>query len=115
MQKDFKPGDIIQYAGDTFKVLKNHGDSGRVQEYPNGDIIEPFYWWLDGFESVIIPSKEKLVAGCDSCPFWRSHFGFGHMICKITDKKIECEYPIPNWCPLKSGPISVRLKIKENP
>lgn len=47
-QKPFENGDLITYAGDKFTVLENHGDSGKVQEYPDGDIVEPFYWNYEG-------------------------------------------------------------------
>lgn len=44
----FIPGDIIEWAGDKFEVLENHGDSGKVKEYPDGEIIQPFYWVFEG-------------------------------------------------------------------
>lgn len=44
----FRPGEIIEYAGDRFTVIENRGDRGKVQEYPDGDIVDPFYWTFEG-------------------------------------------------------------------
>ena len=47
-EKPFEPGDLIQYAGDKFTVLENRGDRGKVQEYPDGCVVDPFYWDYEG-------------------------------------------------------------------
>jgi hypothetical protein len=59
MRKDFKKGDVIEFAGDRFTVLKNSGDSGKVQEFPDGAIVEPFYWEFEGEDCVLIKDANK--------------------------------------------------------
>lgn len=53
----FKRGDLINYAGDYFRILENYGRSGKVQEYPNGGIISKFYWNFNGIESFKVGEK----------------------------------------------------------
>lgn len=46
---DFVEGDVIEFCGESFIVLENYGDRGRVQEdCTNGAVIDPFYWEFDG-------------------------------------------------------------------
>jgi hypothetical protein len=46
---DFRTGDIIEFCGETFEVIKNWGDSGEVRENcPNGAFIGRFYWEYAG-------------------------------------------------------------------
>jgi hypothetical protein len=56
--KPFIPGDIIEYSGELFEVLENHGNSGRVREYPNGDVIQPFWWVFEGERCVLANHKK---------------------------------------------------------
>ena len=114
---DFKPSDIIRYNRGTYKVLENHGIYGTVQEHPSGEIVEKFYWVFDGFESTLIASKEIEVSECFKCPI-RNLDGFFNTkdYCPIDEREVEDkrilygDKPFPSWCPLKSGPIMVRLK-----
>ncbi len=42
---DFKRGDVIEYAGDKYRVLENHGTSGKVKALNDGGVVIcPFYW-----------------------------------------------------------------------
>lgn len=54
MKTKYKHGDIIEFCGDSFMILKNYGESGRVQEYFQGGnmgiIIDPFYWKFENEE-----------------------------------------------------------------
>lgn len=55
----FDPGDVIEYNGDWFTVLENHGVGGVVKEYPDGEIVEPFYWeYEDMTSSLVMKSQE---------------------------------------------------------
>jgi NMD protein affecting ribosome stability and mRNA decay len=58
MEKDFKQGDIIEYAGDKYIVVENSGSSGYVQEYFNdnsvGEDVIKFYWYYDGEECSLV-------------------------------------------------------------
>lgn len=45
---DFKSTDIIEFCDEKYLVLENYGNSGKVQVYPNGIIIDPFYWNFSG-------------------------------------------------------------------
>ena len=114
VKKDYKKGDIIEFAKDRYKVLINHGESGTVQEYPNGDIVSNFYWKFEGEECILVARKEIEVTGCTGgCSFFHSK-GF-YSCCEIEHKEIPQNIlksleSKPDWCPLKSGPIIVRLK-----
>ena len=45
----FKSNDIIEYAGDEYLVLMNHGDSGTVAAMNDGmQVVEGFRWKYDG-------------------------------------------------------------------
>lgn len=58
---------------------------------------------------------EILVDGQDccgdtsACPF----FGTEYSDCSITDRVIDSYSKRPEWCPLLSGSVTVRLKGKE--
>jgi len=56
---DFKPTDIIEFCDEEYLVLENYGDSGKVQVYPNGLTIDPFYWNFHGTECELL--KRDLV------------------------------------------------------
>ncbi len=47
-ERPFVKGDKIEYCGDHYLVLENHGSRGMVQEFPNGVVIYPFYWQIHG-------------------------------------------------------------------
>lgn len=49
----FQKNDIITFCGETFLVIENHGNSGKVAECDNegacnDTIIQPFYWTFQG-------------------------------------------------------------------
>jgi len=55
MEADFEYGDIIEFCGDRFLVLENHGDRGKVVEYPTSNSaveIDPFYWEFEGVQCI---------------------------------------------------------------
>ncbi len=54
MAYDFQPGDIIDFCGDTYKVIENHGESGKVQEFPGGCFVCPFYWEFQGAKCTLV-------------------------------------------------------------
>lgn len=44
-EKPFKPGETIDFCGDEYVVVANHGNSGTVREAgKDGQLISPFYW-----------------------------------------------------------------------
>lgn len=48
--RPFVPGETVEFAGERYEVLANHGESGRVRD---GDtVIEPFRWVFEG-EAVV--------------------------------------------------------------
>lgn len=69
---DINVGDIIEFAGDKFLVLAHWGQSGKVQEYPGGKIIDPFAWNFEGEETKVVgrveaaPQDELSLAECDA-------------------------------------------------
>lgn len=57
-ENPFKAGDTIDFCGDHFTVLANHGHAGTVKEVgSNGRTISPFYWTFQG------EPCHKVVAG----------------------------------------------------
>lgn len=61
-QRPFIPGDVIEYAGDLFEVLENHGYSGTVKEYcQDGETVYPFYWAFDGEYCVLANHRKNKV------------------------------------------------------
>jgi hypothetical protein len=50
----FKKGDVISFCGQEFKVLEDYGDSGLVQEYPDGDKIDNFRWSFEGANCILV-------------------------------------------------------------
>ena len=49
----FKPGDIIEWCGETYRVRKNYGDHGEV-EYLDGELASNnFYWTFEGEAAVL--------------------------------------------------------------
>jgi hypothetical protein len=65
-QRKFEKGDIISYAGDTFEVVENYGDTGLVKALMDGGIEVPFRWKFDGEESVLV-KKECENSEVNSC------------------------------------------------
>ena len=42
---DFQVDETIEYAGSRYKVLENHGTSGKVEAIDDGGVVVcPFYW-----------------------------------------------------------------------
>ena len=55
MKTNFKKDDIIEYCGEEYIVLENHGDSGKVKENcENGITIYPFHWEAYGERCILI-------------------------------------------------------------
>lgn len=61
---------------------------------------------------VTIDAKER----CTQCPFWRHipddnpYGGNGSSECRIAGKDFGTSFPKnPDWCPLRSGDVIVRL------
>ena len=54
---DFDRGDIIEFCGDRYEVIKNYGNSGLVREHPDGDIIA-FYWVFQGTKCTIVKKHD---------------------------------------------------------
>jgi outer membrane biogenesis lipoprotein LolB len=54
-EPDFHEGDIIEFCGDTFEVLKNYGCTGKVRENcQDGAIIGNFYWEYQGTQCKLV-------------------------------------------------------------
>ena len=55
------------------------------------------------------PHDTREVTGCSGCPFngdwWCNHTKPNRIIPSLEDSSF------PDWCPLKSGPVLVRLKV----
>lgn len=108
MKKDFKKGDIIEWDEHRYKVIENHGTFGTV-ENSSGEIVKDFSWKFLDKESVLISRKEIEVTQCGDCPLF--YIGSALSICNIDKGSfIDNGKSIPKWCPLRSGPIIVRLK-----
>ena len=87
MKKNFKPGDVIEFAKDKFRVLENHGESGVVQEYPSGDINNNFRWYFDGEECIL--SEESPTGDVQKYFYWdkpnlqAEAIKFSHVLARI--------------------------------
>jgi len=58
MRFDFRPGDEIEFCGDRFIVVENHGDSGTVREAgEGGTTVTQFYWRFQGEECELVKRK----------------------------------------------------------
>ena len=60
------------------------------------------------------PSTTKTVTGCDDCPMM-----YDHIACQLADDGFDPDGPDagpmgdgtpPTWCPLRKGPVLVRLE-----
>ena len=60
-QATFNRGDIVEFCDERFLVLENHGNSGRVQEHPGGEVIAPFYWSFEGASCVKVDQVTVLL------------------------------------------------------
>lgn len=56
-------------------------------------------------------TSEREVLRCDDCPM-KLDWEYGSIICGATTEDLPCEFgePPPSWCPLRQGPITIRLK-----
>jgi len=60
--EEFKKDDIIEFCGETYVVLENYGNSGRVIEYYNGtygDKVGKFYWEFQDEKCILVGHIEK--------------------------------------------------------
>lgn len=52
----FKTGDVVEFCGEQYVVMTNHGSSGRVRD-AGGAEIAPFYWKFQGEECRLISTQ----------------------------------------------------------
>lgn len=55
--------------------------------------------------------KEREVTGCGRCPFWGDGCEDpGRCLADPSRRESWSHDPVPDWCPLREGPITVRLR-----
>ncbi len=68
----FQPGDILVYEGETYQVLENHGDSGKVIPFPGEEVEAQQMTWQSNNKEMRCIGNEPLPAPtpCSSgeCP-----------------------------------------------
>lgn len=121
MAKKFNKGDIIEYNGGQYTVIEDNGDGSGTVLDDQGEVVNPFYWDFEELVSTLVSSKGIKITACcqdqdnECCPFLNEgSFHKGHHVLDTCEaekhRPIEDTTEVPDWCPLKSGPITVRLK-----
>lgn len=59
---DFKPGDIIHWLDEDFRVLKNYGDSGEVEALDGAFVSNNFYWNYGGVKAKKVKDNQQMHA-----------------------------------------------------
>lgn len=55
-EKPFEIGELITFAGETYEVTENNGNSGYVR-YPEDSQEIKFYWFFEGEHCRRLPSE----------------------------------------------------------
>ena len=63
MKADFKPHEVILYAGDRYEVLENHGESGTVKALDDGGVIVTSFRWEYEGERCVREGKSSMTMG----------------------------------------------------
>jgi hypothetical protein len=91
------------------------GSADRRLFFDPSSFVRALRWVLDG-----PPQQERVVSGCNGCPALGEDHGCGpcesetDYWCGLADEEIMLPTLLdgggrPDWCPLREGPIVLRL------
>ncbi len=95
-EEPFKSGERIAFSGDQYTVVKNHGNTGTVVEFPSGDGPLAFRWSFEGEECrrVIDGAASELqrLRGALEAILARTNgtsFGMGQAVAKLATDALD--------------------------
>jgi hypothetical protein len=84
------------------------GSADRRLFFDPSSFARALRWALDG-----PPQRERVVSGCGGCPAFYEPQDFMTPWCQVegrdSPRSARCDSGSPDWCPLREGPIVLRL------